>query len=207
MERTIVICKPLHVRTIITNGRAVIFCVITLFFSMIMAGIAYALLDNGQGQLYSIHVTIVQYFLPFFALIVLNTLTYFGVRRFKQNRNNLTTTAVEDKELAVTKMLGVVMIVFGICCTFNILYMVLYLSIIYIEALHTDTFNDMIVYLKNVRDILMALNSSVNFIIYYLWGKTFRNKTKSILKGVCFYKFISNLSFSSRQTTTTDTNS
>jgi hypothetical protein len=175
-----------------------------------MAGTSYALIAyigrTDHHEFYTIYITIVQYFIPFLALIVLNTLTYFGVRRFKQNRKNLTTTAVEDKELAVTKMLGVVMIVFGICCTFHILYMVLYLCIIYIEALHTATFNHVIVYLTNVRDILLALNSSVNFIIYYLWGKMFRNKTKSILKGVCCYKFISNLSFSSRQTTTTDTN-
>merc|ERR1719270_3165614 len=97
---------------------------------------------------------------PFLSLAVFNLAIYLEVRRANSERAQL--TRLQQKEVGLATMLMVVVLVFFIC---NILALVVnILEVLGIEHIGVN----------NISNLLVTLNSSVNFIIYCIFGDKFK---------------------------------
>ena len=100
------------------------------------------------------------YIVPFTCLAVFNLLIYTEVRRANSARSSL--TRLQKKEIGLANLLMVVVIVFFVC---NILALV-------VNILEVFEYN--IIALHNVSNLLVTFNSSVNLIIYCIFGEKFK---------------------------------
>ena len=103
---------------------------------------------------------VVMYIVPFTCLAVFNLLIYTEVRRANSARASL--TRLQKKEIGLANLLMVVVIVFFVC---NILALVVNIL---------EVFNLNIIALNNVSNLLVTLNSSVNLVIYCIFGERFK---------------------------------
>ena len=103
---------------------------------------------------------VVMYIVPFTCLAVFNLLIYTEVRRANSARSSL--TRLQKKEIGLANLLMVVVMVFFVC---NILALV-------VNILEVFEYN--IIALHNVSNLLVTFNSSVNLIIYCIFGEKFK---------------------------------
>lgn len=185
LERYVAVCHPLRARALCTYGRSkfyVIFCaVFAILYNMVKLweirvvaydsprlGMIYCvapteLRNNSQYITIYIHwcYLVVNYFIPFIGLLIFNLLIYNQVRKANKERQRLSRT--EKREIGLATMLMCVVIVFFL---FNLL--ALYINIM--EAFYKRIEEDLIV----ISNLLVTLNSSVNFIIYVIFGEKFK---------------------------------
>lgn len=185
LERYVAVCLPLQARSLCTYTRACWYVFgITLFAGVYnlprfweVSWYSYfdpevnqtrtdiiptALRDN---QVYiSVYITwmylVVMYIIPFCSLAVFNLIIYHEVRRANSERARL--TRLQQKEIGLATMLMVVVIAFFLC---NVLALV-------VNILELNQINMMP--LNNVSNMLITLNSSLNFIIYCIFGEKFK---------------------------------
>ncbi|XP_074039002.1 FMRFamide Receptor [Leptinotarsa decemlineata] len=189
LERFVAVCHPLRARSLCTYGRARIYVIGIIIFSVmynlprfwettlqkewnekhnvtIYCPQQSDFRDNAAYQTIYIHwlYLIFMYLLPFGSLAVLNACIYRQVLRANKERQRL--SRHQKREIGLATMLLGVVVVFFIC---NILPLVI--NII-------ETFNVFIefnlIYLIHVSNLLVTINSSVNFIIYVIFGEKFK---------------------------------
>lgn len=115
---------------------------------------------------------LVMYIVPFSALAVLNACIVRQVRRAQAERARL--SRVQRRELGLTTMLLVVVLVFFLC---NLLPLVTNTF----EVFFGDQLENLDPLVKTTN-LLVTLNSSVNFVIYVIFGEKFK---RVFLKMFC----------------------
>ncbi|XP_076329930.1 FMRFamide receptor-like [Tachypleus tridentatus] len=103
---------------------------------------------------------LMMYFLPFLTLAVLNTFIWRSVKQANRNRKKLTLR--QQKEIRLATMLLCVVVIFLIC---NVTALVVNIL---------EYFDVSWGSLALFSNLLVTLNSSVNFIIYYIFGHNFK---------------------------------
>lgn len=76
----------------------------------------------------------------------------------------------EDDEGSVTKMLVAVVLVFGVCYSFETVRRLMN----YIWPEYMGKYDYYEYAINNLSDVFYVLNSSANFVIYSVWGRNFR---------------------------------
>lgn len=172
-------------RALCTYGRSkfyVIFCtIIAILYNLIRFQEIESCGDKhpDYGQIYCTHMAslrqneayinyyihwsalVINNIIPFSGLLVFNTLIYIQVR--KANRERQMWSRTERREIGLATMLLCVVIAFILCNT-----LALYAN--FAEAFFGEPRLE-IVYVSN---LLVTLNSSVNFIIYVIFGEKFK---------------------------------
>ncbi|XP_041974311.1 FMRFamide receptor-like [Aricia agestis] len=115
---------------------------------------------------------VVMYIVPFSALAALNARIVRQVRRAQAERARL--SRVQRRELGLATMLLVVVLVFFLC---NLLPLVTNAF----EVFMGDAFDDLDPLVKT-SNLLVTINSSVNFVIYVIFGEKFK---RVFLKMFC----------------------
>lgn len=185
LERYVAVCHPLRARALCTYGRSkfyFIFCIcfaisynfIKLWEIRVVSnvhpqlGLIYCVAptDLRKNKKYvQIYINwcylIIMNVIPFIGLLIFNILIYRQILKSNKERQRLSRT--EKREIGLATMLLCVVIVFFL---FNLLS--LYINIR--EAFYQDI-QDNVVVLSN---LLVTLNSSVNFIIYVIFGEKFK---------------------------------
>ncbi|XP_055607472.1 FMRFamide receptor-like [Uranotaenia lowii] len=185
LERYVAVCHPLRARALCTYGRARIYVIVILIFSLLYnmprfwevtvspidhpdyAG-AYCV-SASSLRTHSLYIkvyvhwmyTVFIYLLPFSAISFFNIMIYRQVRKANRERQRLSRS--EKREIGLATMLICVVIVFLMC---NLPAMVTNIM----EAVYDDI-ND---YLVKTSNLLVTINSSVNFIIYVIFGEKFK---------------------------------
>lgn len=99
-------------------------------------------------------------YIPFISITIINTLIYLKVRKINRHRQQM--NWMEIRELKIATILFAIVIVF-LCC--NILPLILNI----VEAIH----NEIDTRIVKISNMLLTLNSSVNFLIYVAYGEKF----------------------------------
>lgn len=185
LERFVAVCHPLRARALCTYGRAKLYVIGCWTFSLVFNlphfwdvnvhpmnydedTVVYCLSasdlrsDRDYVNIY-IHwmSLVVLYIIPFTTLAILNTLIYRQVRKANRERQRLSRT--EKREIGLATMLLCVVLVFFVC---NVLSMINNI----LEAIY-DIIND---YLVKSSNLLVTFNSSINFVIYVIFGEKFK---------------------------------
>lgn len=108
---------------------------------------------------------VVMYVVPFSSLVVLNACIVRRVRLAAEERARH--SPQQRHEHSVTKMLLVVVLVFFLCCMLPLVNHS-------IEVLHVER-PDWLNRLVMVSNLLVTVNSSINFVIYVIFGKKFQH--------------------------------
>jgi hypothetical protein len=185
LERFVAVCHPLRARALCTYGRAKLYVIGCWTFSLLfnlphfwdvdVRAVQYdedtvvycpsASELRSDRDYINIYVhwasLVVLYVVPFTTLAILNTLIYRQVRRANRERQRLSRT--EKREIGLATMLLCVVLVFFVC---NVLSMVNNV----LEAIY-DLINE---YLVKASNLLVTFNSSVNFVIYVIFGEKFK---------------------------------
>ncbi|XP_071451861.1 FMRFamide receptor [Hetaerina americana] len=199
LERWVAVCHPLKARSLCTLRRARIHVAAAMAFSLIynlprfweVHMVKETLFLNGpppsnltvyelkasplraDPTYISVYVNwsylIVMYVLPFGGLAFLNAAIYRQVRRANRERQRL--SRLQKKEIGLATMLLIVVVVFFLCNLLALVNNVL------------ESFSGIIVdQLVKTSNLLVTVNSSVNFIIYVTFGERFR---RLFLKMFC----------------------
>ncbi|GIY11039.1 FMRFamide receptor [Caerostris extrusa] len=185
VERYIAVCHPLKAKSLCTYRRARSFnlfiTLMAIFFNIprfwevehseyfapdmnrtVYKVVASQLRVNKlYYEVYHIWLyLLVMYFIPFLVLMIFNILIWKTVRRANKERQTLSRKQQEEFSLAM--MLLCVVVVFLIC---NILALVI--NII-------EYFDIFLLPLVRVSNLLVTVNSSVNFVIYCIFGRKFK---------------------------------
>lgn len=185
LERYVAVCHPLRARALCTYGRARIYVIAILIFSLIYNlprfwEVSISAFDTpGYEGAYCLSAsnlrthdlyirvyvhwmyTVFIYLLPFSSISFFNTMIYQQVRKANRERQRLSRS--EKREIGLATMLICVVVVFLLC---NLLAMVNNIM----EAVYSKI-ND---YLVKTSNLLVTINSSVNFIIYVIFGEKFK---------------------------------
>jgi len=185
VERYVAVCQPLKARSLCTYGRARS-CVVIMGTAALIYNIprffevTWKNAYNEQEQLnrtqviptklrqnetyISVYITwmylVVMYIVPFTCLALFNLRIYIQIRRANMERAKL--SRLQQREIGMATMLICVVMVFFACNVLALVVNVLELLAIEITAL------------THVSNLLVTLNSSVNFIIYCIYGDKFR---------------------------------
>lgn len=188
LERWVAVCHPLRARALCTPSRARLYVLATFVFSLAYNVPKYlevevvSLADSVAGDvLYcvtaselrsALYVTVyvhwlylvVMYVIPFGALAVLNARIVRQVRRAQRERARL--SRVQRRELSLATVLVVVVLVFFVC---NVLPLVTNACEAFLgaEFQHLDP-------LIKTSNLLVTINSSVNFLVYVIFGDKFK---------------------------------
>ncbi|XP_018025741.1 FMRFamide receptor-like, partial [Hyalella azteca] len=192
VERYVAVCHPMKALTLCTYGRARLYVVAVAVFSLLyniprFAEVTYKNCNvdgvefttvvmtelRGHASYIQVYITwmylLVMYLLPFISLLVFNAFIYKQVRLANEERQSL--SRLEKKELSLAVMLLVVVIVFFFCNVLAFIVSVL------------ELFKITIGELTILNNFLVTVNSSVNFIIYCIFGQKFR---RLFLQIFCF---------------------
>jgi hypothetical protein len=185
LERYVAVCHPLRARALCTYGRARLYVIVIILFSICYNVPRFFEVDQREypdgefGFVFCIVATDLRadhlyiniyihwlylvfiYFIPFFGLFLFNAMIYQQVRKANRERQRLSRT--EKREIGLATMLFCVVIVFLSC---NIIALLINI----IEAF-TGEIHDRLVKMSN---LLVTINSSVNFIIYVTFGEKFK---------------------------------
>ena len=185
LERYVAICLPLKARYLCTFGRAkgcvagigllALLYNIPRFWEVTWQTTYYPSLEANITNVVStplradptyinVYITwlylVVMYIVPFSCLALFNLLIYWEIRRANAARASL--TRLQKKEIRLATMLMVVVVVFFVC---NILALVVNI----LEVLNMN-----IIALNNISNLLVTCNSSVNLVIYCIFGDKFQ---------------------------------
>lgn len=185
LERYVAVCHPLRARALCTYGRARIYVVVIIIFSICYNIPRFFEVDLSEyddsefGFVYCITASdlraderyiniyihwlylIFIYFIPFLSITYFNSMIYRQVRKANRERQRLSRT--EKREIGLATMLFCVVIVF-LCCN------VLALLINIIEAFSGKIYDRLV----KTSNLFVTINSSVNFIIYVTFGEKFK---------------------------------
>lgn len=186
LERYVAVCHPLRARALCTYGRAKIYFIVCVCFSLAynmprfweVLRLTYPLPNSNlvlhcvrpsplrRNQTYiNIYIhwcyLIVNYIIPFLTLAILNCLIYRQVKRANRERQRLSRS--EKREIGLATMLLCVVVVFFML---NFLPLVLNIS----EAFYSTIDHKV----TKVSNLLITINSSVNFLIYIIFGEKFK---------------------------------
>ncbi|XP_026469632.1 FMRFamide receptor-like [Ctenocephalides felis] len=184
LERWVAVCHPLRARALCTHGRArwhlcaiALFCIlynIPRFWEV--SSREYRIRDTtihcveaSDLRAESLYITlyihwsylVFLYFIPFSSLACLNAMIYRQIRKANRERQRLSRS--QRREIGLATMLLCVVVVFFIC---NVLALVTNI----LEAFY-HIIEDRLVKTSNM---LVTINSSVNFIIYVIFGEKFK---------------------------------
>lgn len=185
LERFVAVCHPLRARALCTYGRAKLYVIGCWVFSVLYnlphfwevnvrpvnydentvvycLGASALRRDRDYVNIY-IHwmSLVILYIIPFTTLAILNALIYRQVRKANRERQRLSRT--EKREIGLATMLLCVVLVFFVC---NVLSMINNI----LEAIY-DIINE---YLVKSSNLLVTFNSSINFVIYVIFGEKFK---------------------------------
>ncbi|CAG9805038.1 unnamed protein product [Chironomus riparius] len=198
LERYIAVCYPLKARSLCTKKHAKFCMMIVAAFSILYNGVKFFELqlvegiDPDYGTFYCPRASplrrdpyYIKYYIHWMYLIVINVIplsaiTFFNLQIFMRvktvNKMRYQLTQREMQDIKLTSMLFAVVAVFLICNSPAVL------SNIYESFLTNIMIDDRLVKISN---FMIALSSSVNFIIYVVLVKKFRlvfvDQMKSIL--------------------------
>ncbi|CAG9818443.1 unnamed protein product [Phaedon cochleariae] len=191
LERFVAVCHPLRAKSLCTYGRARIYVIAIIAFSAaynlprlweaaiqkewssvhnetVYCPQSTPFRDDPAYRAIYIHwlYLICMYLLPFGMLAVLNASIYRQVLRANKERQRL--SRHQKREIGLATMLLGVVVVFFIC---NILPLVINI----IETFELRIRFDLI-YLIHTSNLLVTINSSVNFLIYVIFGEKFKSR-------------------------------
>ncbi|OAD60755.1 FMRFamide receptor [Eufriesea mexicana] len=197
LERYIAVCHPLKAKSFCTYGRAQLAVLVIVIFSFIYNLPKFWEVDYYTEVHWKYNVTVyclypadlrdnnlyvtiyvhwmyffICYLFPFLALVIFNAAIYRRVR--KANRDLQQLSRHQRREIGLATMLFCVVIVFLIC---NILPLA--------SNIHETFLNDPPVWLVQTGNLLVTINSSINFIIYVIFGRKFK---RIFLKLFCSSK-------------------
>ncbi|RWS05128.1 FMRFamide receptor-like protein [Dinothrombium tinctorium] len=182
-ERYLAVCHPLRAMTLSTRTRAT-WALVTLsafaiiyniprFFEVQIIGNEVIRSELRLNQVYfwlyyiCLHLALL-YIIPLTLLSVLNTKIYLTVRKANRDRERLSRS--QQIELNLASMLVLLVAIFIACNAPSFIVNCL-------ELLQTS-------YLQLVAifsNLLVCINSSINFVIYCIFGKKFRSKLKDTI--------------------------
>ncbi|GJQ82966.1 GPRNNA1 [Trypoxylus dichotomus] len=189
-DRFVAVCKPLKARSLCTYGRARIYVISVLIFAIIynmprlweseictdyhpvMNVTIYCvrmtpLRDSDNYK--AIYVTwfyfVFMHLIPCVSLLVLNVCIYRQVRQ--ANREIQRLSRLQRREIGLATMLLCVVLVFFIC---NLLPLIINIIELFNIIIDVDILQCMIA----TSNLLVTINSSVNFIIYVTFGEKFQ---------------------------------
>lgn len=187
LERFVAVCHPLQARSYCTYGRARLYVWLTVIFATLYNGTRFFEVDccnisydeKLQYIMYEARPTKLRrhplyinvyingfyvvfiYMVPFIMLAVLNAAIYRQIQRANAERQRL--SRLQKREIGLATMLLCVVVVFFFC---NILALV---------ANTMEAINGLIIdQLIKTSNMLVTINSSVNFVIYVIYGKKFK---------------------------------
>lgn len=197
VERYVAVCHPLRARSLCTYGRAkyyIAFCTcFAIAFNLVKFWERYVVEDDHPelGLIYCVAPTelrvdpnykkiyiywcsfIIMNILPFIGLLIFNILIYRQIVISNKKRQRLSRT--EKREIGLATMLICVVIVFFLLNSLSV-----YIKIC---EVYFDRMDPMV---NSVSNMLITLNSSVNFIIYVIYGEKFKRIFLSLFcKRIC----------------------
>lgn len=186
LERYIAVCHPLKARSFCTYGRAQVAVLVIVIVAFIYNLPKFWEIDVYNEKHWKYNITVycvnptelrsneyyvtlyihwmyffVYYMFPFIALVIFNTAIYRRVR--KANRDLQQLSRHQRREIGLATMLMCVVVVFLIC---NILPMV--------SNAHETFIADPPQWMVQIGNLLVTINSSINFIIYVIFGRKFK---------------------------------
>ncbi|XP_022178946.1 FMRFamide receptor [Myzus persicae] len=186
LERFVAVCHPLRARSLCTYGRARAYVVATIAFAVLYNVTRFLevrvqkCMHTGYNQyVYQVYPSdlrndrdyisvyihwmylLIMYFIPFGSLAVLNAAIYRQVRRANRERQRL--SRLQKKEIGLATMLLCVVVVFLLCNVWALISNV-------VEAFYGITVDQLV----KVSNLLVTINSSVNFVIYVIFGEKFK---------------------------------
>ncbi|XP_068245096.1 FMRFamide receptor-like [Palaemon carinicauda] len=184
VERYVAVCLPFRARTLCTYGRARIYVVAVALFSIVYNlprfwEVTYQECQNGEDvvvfvvpsalrknphykEVYIMWMyLVVMYLVPFLSLLIFNSFIYGKVRAANLEIQRL--SSLQRNEIGLAIMLLVVVSVFFVCNVLAFVINILEISEIILDELIITS------------NLLVTINSSVNFIIYCTFGQKFRN--------------------------------
>ncbi|XP_076380449.1 FMRFamide Receptor isoform X1 [Megalopta genalis] len=186
LERYIAVCHPLKARSFCTYGRAQLAVLVIVIFSFVYNLPKFWEIDFYTEVHWKYNVTVlcvypaelrnndlyvtlyvhwmyffICYLFPFLALVIFNAAIYKRVR--KANRDLQQLSRHQRREIGLATMLLCVVIVFLIC---NILPLA--------SNIHETFLHDPPLWLVQTGNLLVTINSSINFIIYVIFGRKFK---------------------------------
>jgi hypothetical protein len=185
LERYVAVCHPLRARALCTYGRARLYVIVIIIFSIcynVPRFLEVSLHKHEDEEFefgYCIQATdlranvtyiyiyihwlylIFINFIPFLGLMFFNAMIYRQVRKANRERQRLSRT--EKREIGLATMLFCVVIVFLSC---NILALIINIIEAFSGQIHD--------FLVKTSNLLVTINSSVNFIIYVTFGEKFK---------------------------------
>ncbi|ODM91968.1 FMRFamide receptor, partial [Orchesella cincta] len=180
-ERFCVVTFPLKAHRLITPGRSKLFAIFVLIFVILLSCLSYIYVNYIDATSFNVYAAIVLHFTPFITVLIFNLLIFLALRRFKKMRKSLTeSSSSNSKEDSATPMLFAVVVVFGVCYTFEFIRRIM--NFAWPEYMSQHEYYDYTI--NHLADILYVLNSSVNFFIYCLLGKSFRAVIVKVLNSV-----------------------
>lgn len=190
LDRFVAVCHPLKSRSLCTYGRARIYVVCITVFSVLYnvprlweATIIAEWDKEFNTTIYCARPTplrinetylavyihwcylIFIYLIPFFSLAVLNIAIYNQVRKANKERARL--SRLQRREIGLATMLMCVVLVFFAC---NVLPLVINI----IESFQIRIDADLLDRMIKTSNLLVTINSSINFIIYVIFGEKFK---------------------------------
>ncbi|KOC65978.1 FMRFamide receptor [Habropoda laboriosa] len=201
LERYIAVCHPLKARSFCTYGRAQLAVLVIVIFSFMYNLPKFWEVDFYTEVHWKYNVTVyclypadlrsndlyvtlyvhwmyffICYLFPFLALVIFNAAIYQRVGKTvrKANRDLQQLSRHQRREIGLATMLLCVVIVFLIC---NILPLA--------SNIHETFLNDPPLWLVQTGNLLVTINSSINFIIYVIFGRKFK---RIFLKLFCSSK-------------------
>lgn len=196
LERWVAVCHPFRAKALCTSARARWYVLGTAAFALAYNAPKFfeaevvAVGEPGGELVYCVRADVrfrteryvavyihwmylvVMYVVPFTALAALNACIVRQVRRAQAERARL--SRVQRRELGLATMLLVVVLVFFLC---NLLPLVTNAF----EVFRGDQFDSLDPLVKT-SNLLVTLNSSVNFVIYVIFGEKFK---RVFLKMFC----------------------
>uniref|UniRef100_T1J193 G-protein coupled receptors family 1 profile domain-containing protein n=1 Tax=Strigamia maritima TaxID=126957 RepID=T1J193_STRMM len=204
-ERYIAVCHPLKAKSVCTYGRARVYIILITILSIIYnlprfwevqkiyithhvtnETVIAAIPTDLRRNPYFVRIyltwlyLVVMYVVPFLCLSLLNVFIWCQVQTANRERRRL--SKHQRKEISLALMLLCVVVVFFIC---NCLALVVNI----LEAFNIINDN-----LTQMSNLLVTVNSSVNFIIYCIFGQKFRRILQRLLCcRFCHYQVDENL--------------
>lgn len=197
LERYIAVCHPLKARSFCTYGRAQVAVMVIVIFAFIYNLPKFWEITVYHERHWKYNITVycvfptelrsneyyvtlyihwmyffVYYMFPFIALAIFNMAIYQRVR--KANRDLQQLSRHQRREIGLATMLLCVVVVFLIC---NILPLV--------SNAHETFIADPPHWMVQFGNLLVTINSSINFIIYVIFGRKFK---RIFLKLFCSSK-------------------
>ncbi|CAL8085443.1 unnamed protein product [Orchesella dallaii] len=172
LERFFVINFPLVAHRVVTVKRSKGFALGVMIFSVLLSCFSYLYQNYIDANSFDIYTAIVLQFIPFLIVLVLNIFILIGMHRYKAARKSVRKSKSSNSdEESITKMLLAVIIVFGVCSSFEFVRRIM----IYVWPEYMSKWTHYDYTINHLADIFHVLNSSLNFLIYCLFGSKFRS--------------------------------